>query len=238
MRTRNTFIALILSLLISTASSPAAPQSVPHGMALLYGTTGVGDVSVLEAAIALPAQKANHSWYASWLMTLPYGDRATEPFLQIGLLRQAGDDKNIWPFVAYRHQGGELVFQTFAPRRSAKAAVVQIDSSGLEIRLRMDGRMLFETPKSAFFSATESANLYFQLGDEVSAYGDHISGTISNIEVRRPTGIWPFIPSCTYVDNGLSILDRDDSWQGAGVFAPGAGAFHASWDGSVAQRCG
>lgn len=233
---RNTCIAVIIFVLGSTGPSQGA--GVFHGMALLYATTDVRDVTLLRAAIALPQKKKNRSWYASWLMILPYGDRASEPFLQIGLLRQAGCHDAVWPFVAYRHQDGKLVFQTFAARHSTKAAVVQIDTSGRRVRLRMDGRTLFETPKEAFFTIGESANLYFQLGDEVSAYGDQISGSISSIEVRRPTGMWAYIPSCIYADYGLSMSDHDDIWSGAGVFSRGKGSFHATWDGSVAQQCG
>jgi hypothetical protein len=206
-------------------------------MALLYATTGVRDVSLFQADIALPQQKTNRSWYASWLMTLPYGDRATEAFVQVGLLCEAGGDADVWPFVAYRHEGREIVFQTFAPRHTSKAANVQIDSSGQVIRLRIDGHTLFETPKDAFFTSVQSAHLYFQLGDEVSAYGDHVSGTLSDIQVRRPTGMWPYLPSCTYADHGLSILASGDRWRGAGVFRPGPGEFHGTWDNLAVPQC-
>jgi hypothetical protein len=49
--------------------------------------------------------------------------------------------------------------------------------------MSVDGRTLCHARTADFFNSKRP--LYFQLGNEVAQYGDHIGGTLGNVQLKR-----------------------------------------------------
>lgn len=81
------------------------------------------------------------------------------------------------------------------------------------LRVKSGNRLYFNKPASGFFNIADS--LYFQAGDEISRYGDHLSGEITDLWIndskQRPAIV------CKYTDSGLSFIEKNGGWVGSGT---------------------
>lgn len=215
---------LVLPVLLCCGCVGTALGDTPHGMAILYVRELVPQISRFQAKLSLPEQKRNTSWYCTWIMLLPYGDRSTEPFLQVGLMRWPGSGAGPRPFVAYRKNSGVLYSRPLSTGLTNSTHTVQIDvSSSGAISLQVDQHSLLSANAAEFFPGRP--NLYFQIGDEVSAYNDTLSGTISGILADDGRKARPRFPDCGYADAGLSLRLDKNEWRPKGVFRSNNGRF-------------
>lgn len=211
----------LLSVLLALAT--AAPIDTPHGFAMFYNRYNFVGQTGIQADLALPEQKDNKSWYACWIMLLPYAYERTAPFIQVGLIRWPGSGSYPWYFYALREPGKPLVFKTARPAQS-ETAVARIQTTATEITLIVDGQTLVREPRILI---TGNSKTYFQLGDEVSAYGDSMSGRVSDVEALSDNVMVPISPDCAYSDAGITLQTGTDGWGASGHLQHGAGTFYS-----------
>lgn len=210
------FLVIALFLVALGAEAPLGDLRPTNGLAILYiDPPDAGSLS-LAATLSLPNRPENSKWYATWIMILASGDRNTVPFLQCGLIRWRGSHFAAVPFIAYRDRNGYFSFRQVGPSVGDKAVQQQIRFSQGFLTVKFGRRLQLLKAASDFFSIGQY--IYFQAGDEVAIYGDHLSGTLGELWVegdhakrQRPTIV------CRYADSGLHLSMAKDLWVGSGM---------------------
>ena len=176
----------------------------------------LGSDYVVGANLTLARVPANRSWYASWIMLLPYGDAGNVPFAQVGLIRWAGSGYRLTPFAAYRVRGSALQFvpsSRVLPDGPHRATVAR---HGSQVTLYVDGVPYLSIDAATILQRGQSS--YFQLGAEVYAQHDAVSGSIADITVRERGARVPYTPVCEYAADGLAFSYADGTWTAHGTF--------------------
>jgi hypothetical protein len=172
-----------------------------------------------EARFTLPPQPSNRGlFYSNWIILKPLHGAA---FVQLELMR--------WKRYAYRdeigltwsHSDGKLIYrdtEVFATSGSHRLRVSRTDG---DIVFAVDDRVVCRAPSAAFFTSRDQ--LYYQLGTEVSRYGDRPTGTLSDIRVKRDGDATYHTArvSCIYRGYGLSWeYAGNGTYRADGVFDP------------------
>lgn len=215
---------MLRSLALLAALTTGSSMATPHGFAVFYTRNQLGGMHALQATLTLPEQKSNKSWYACWIMLVPYIESSTAPFAQVGLIRWPGSGPRAWYFYAIRRLGEPLIFKAIGPAKGA-STLARIEITRTDIALIADGQPLLQEPRNLV--GGQDLRTYFQLGDEVSAYGDSISGRVSAIEGDTGNFAVPIEPDCGYSDSGISLGHADAAWQGTGRLRRGVGRFYS-----------
>jgi hypothetical protein len=102
--------------------------------------------------------------------------------------------------------------------------------------LSVDGKRYWKQRLINLFGVRDS--LYYEVGDEVTAYGDSLSGIMSNLELSVAGRQSAMMPRCGSADSGLSLREiARDSWDGQGVFTKGAGRYFLLPSGATVSSC-
>lgn len=229
-------IELFLSLCLTVASPGLCAQMV-KGAAGMYVRLPDAGNSTFSANLALRLQKRNKAAYATWIMLVANGDRTTTSFVQCGLLRWSKSGYGVVPFIAYHKRGGTWGFVASAHTIRASNASSSITIENGMLILSVAGKTHWRHRLADFFDMREF--LYYEVADEVSAYGDSLSGIISGLRLSGEDGRQGRVtPRCGFADSGLSIAQiSSETWAGQGVFRKGAGRAFSLPSGATVSSC-
>lgn len=190
-----------------------------RGIATLYATPNMLATTGIEADLKLPLRPSNKSWYATWIMLVPEGDRYKVPFAQVGLIVWSERGPQPVPFVEYRDWKGDVHLMTFPRTSTVARAYISMKHDSIILGI---GARKYANIKTSLLFPTE-APLYFQLGDEVSSPLDALSGEITSIAIVFNGEKVRYEPFCYRIDNGLRLQKIKEGWSGSGEFQPTAG---------------
>lgn len=212
-------LATVLASSTAVAStSETGSDGLPlNGMAPLYLPLPRSDQRGVSALITLPQVAANKHWYANWVMIVGQPAGAAHPaFVQVGLIRRP--DQNRLPYMFYALQTGQQ------PRIEYRQLQAVSDSPHRftieQIRdvfiLIADGRELTRLRMSGL----GRAHSYAQIGPEVSAEGEALSGEVLYAAVSS-NNAWKGVGNsntCRYENHGVSLLIAGRVWTSTGQF--------------------
>jgi hypothetical protein len=227
----------LLFSLWSTLASPGVCSQYVNGAAGMYIRLPAGAVSTLTANLALPLKRNNKSSYATWIMLVANGDRTKSTFVQCGLLRWSKRDYKVVPFISYHRRGsaswGFTRFRDIITTGNASSSIAL--ENGMVI-LSVGGKTYWRRRLIDLFDVRDS--LYYEVADEVTAYGDSLSGIISGLKVSVDGRQSAVMPRCGSADSGLSMRQISvETWDGRGVFTKGAGRYFLLPSGAVVSSC-
>jgi len=233
---RITVVLQFLMLLCVTLASRGLCSESINGAAGMYVRLAPGANSVFSAHLTLPLETKNKSWYATWIMLVANGDRSTTSFVQCGLLRWSKSDYKVVPFIAYHRQGRTWGFVPFPHEISTRGATSSIALENGIVILSVGGKPYWERRLVDFFDMRDL--LYYEVADEVTAYGDSLSGTIGGLRLWSDGRDRPVTPRCGYADSGLSIRQVSNAtWNGRGVFTRGISRYLSLPSGATVSSC-
>ncbi|MGC8485302.1 MAG: hypothetical protein ACP5O6_06665 [Candidatus Baltobacteraceae bacterium] len=193
-----------------------------NGMAplmLLFPARSLSQKRVVRAVLTLPKISSNRSWYANWVMITGYSptDASQQVFVQVGLIRQPKQRGALHLFFAYQRpiDGKSIHFVDLGKvAGGAHRFSISLDASN-EVEAKMDGRLV---EKRMHIEMNDS---YAQIGPEVRAEGDTLSGSIRNPEVVAGTLRGKIIPAavCRFDNHGVQLSPTGgDTYVATGVF--------------------
>ena len=203
----------VVPALLLAFSTRANAQQAP-----LYVHAPRAAQRVAAATLTLPNVPSNRSWYANWIMLAGESPAiGHQLFVQIGMIRRATDDPRLHVFVAWRgadssgieyRQYGHLAegAHRFSIAQNAESFALFADDREI-VRLRL-------TPLA------HAARAYFEIGPEVEAEGDMLSGEILAAAWRTSAG-WNGAGDqqlCRYENHGLSLRYEHGAWSAHGRF--------------------
>ncbi|MHB8178824.1 MAG: hypothetical protein ACYDA5_06720 [Vulcanimicrobiaceae bacterium] len=187
-------------------------------MAPLYISLAHGQRRAVAATLSLPAVAANASWYANWIMIV--GEPTGTPhqiFVQIGLVRRPDINKRLHVFIASQdvHQQ-HLVYRQLAAVSNSTHRFV-IAQNGDVFTLLADGREVQRIQMPTLANATRA---YAQIGPEVFAQGDALSGNVLYAATYAHHEWHPVDTQdvCRYENHGVSLHYVDGIWMARGWF--------------------
>ena len=161
---------------------------------------------VVSAILTLPRISSNRSWYANWVMITGYSptDSSQQVFVQVGLIRQPQKNDALHLFIAFQRptDGKSIHFVDLGKvAEGAHHFSIALDSSN-EVNAEMDGRLV-EKPLHI-----DMKDAYAQIGPEVHAEGDTLSGSIRNPDVMAGTVHTLINPAnvCYFDNRGVRLI--------------------------------
>ena len=209
-----------------------ADTQTVHGFVLVYAQKHLTDAFKISAQVSLPEKSQNRSWYTCWLMILPKDSSKGTPYVQVGLMRRPPNGSILRAFVAAKLRNSSDYYysdsaETISRNNFAKA-VAEIDVSQKFIILKIDGHSLLRLSTSKYFSHSAYSSLYGQLGSELSAVGDTVSGSINNITIVNSGDSKAnfYEPYCGFSSAGLHLSRNLDEFIATGSLSTkGTGSF-------------
>lgn len=224
-------------LLYGTLSSAGICSQAANGAAVMYVNLPAGADNAFTANLALPLRRNNKSSYVTWIMLVANGRRTSTSFVQCGLLRWSKSNFNVVPFIAYHKRGSaSWGFATFPHILRGASIPARIALENGTLVLSVGGKAYWKRRLIDFFDVRDS--LYYEVADEVSAYGDSLSGIITSLKVSVDGRQSPVMPECGSADSGLSIRQiSPETWDGQGIFRKGASRYFSLPSGVAVSSC-
>jgi hypothetical protein len=210
-------MALVFSAAIANAQEAGSDGLPLNGMAPLYFALPKSGNEAVSALLALPQVQTNKHWYANWIMIVgqPAGS-AHQTFVQVGLIRRPDQNHALYVFSAWQtEQQPRIEFRLFytvadSPHRFTIAQIQNLFvliADGRELaRLRMPG--------------LAQAHRYGQIGPEVFAEGDALSGEVL-YAATSSHNLWKRVgdpETCRYENHGVSLRRTGEVWTSTGHF--------------------
>lgn len=219
-----TALSLALAVLLFSGAAASARQlgsdGKPfNGIALLYAhLPSREDGAGVDATLELPAIPTNQSWYANWIMVVGQSpDMAHQTFVQIGLIRRPHVNAGLHLFIASQREKQNHIRYRQLGRVPDGMHRFAIARSGDAFVLWADNR---EVARISMPALSIASRLYAQVGPEVYAQGDRLSGIIAYAGVEQ-NGAWRRLEGhnlCRYSNHGLILTVRHSVWSGSGRF--------------------
>jgi len=206
--------AAVSILTLATVISPLPYATAADGRlggngiaAIMYSRYFLPSAFNIAGAFTLPSVRENASWYCIWILLIQRGkDTGSLPFIQGGLMREKKTGYKLAPFVAFRRIGDErLTYVSFPPfpdQSLSRARLINIRRYANDIVVSADGVSIYRMNIASLFTKGE---MYAQLGSEVYAPGDRVSGTAASLSLQttddeRPKALFP---KEQFVNHGL-----------------------------------
>lgn len=152
---------------------------------------------------------------------------AHQMFVQIGFIRRPDQDSKLHVFAAWQGTSSQITYRQIGtiadgPHRFA------IAEDGDAFLLMADGRTIavVDLPELA-----QAAGAYVEIGPEVYAEGDALSGSVLYAAINEGEG-WTSLQSaglCRYENHGTMLRYSDGQWNAGGRFDRRlSSAFHGS----------
>lgn len=229
-------IARLLCVFTLAVTASCSGHQDVHGFAGTYVIPKSLDDIGVTAHLSLPERSTNHSWYTTWVMLLSYGDLRTAPFVQCGLIRWSGSEYQTVPFLAYQEPSGKFIFKEFPNVVAPDGANASVSMSRQRLDLVVAGSSVLSTAAKRFFKSGQ--RLHFEVGDEVSAYGDELSGIISGIRAIDGLKTSNVYPRCGFANTGLRLESGPNSTLiGIGKLVDDAGRFFDIASAATVNTC-
>jgi hypothetical protein len=213
------FVAFSLLTTFSHSETLARekPVDVLNGMAIAYTPVAPVEGYTLSATIGLPKERRNHGWYTAWIMLVAgRHHQLAQPFVQVGLMRWAGNSFKPSFFVAYGSGTKPLIYKDIR--------VVPDRHYTFSIHVRNRRIAAFADRKEVFSIAVRDIflsdkQIYGQVAGELFTPGDQLIADIGSIELgtkgRDPQ---PYTSACFRYDRGLHLIAKDGKFRGTGIF--------------------
>jgi hypothetical protein len=211
-------VAVILCRPVGRADEVGSDGKPLNGMAPVYAAfpSAPGRRSV-SADVTLPRVATNKQWYGNWVMIVGTARGAQhQAFVQVGVIRRPGvANGDVRAFVAW--QGPDDRTITYHEYDAPSEAVFRLrieEQPGATFVCTIDGRKLGEAVMIPFATA------YAQVGPEVYAEGDTLSGSVAQIAVSSG-GDSRFVhgsQACRYTNHGVSLVPNGSHYDAAGSF--------------------
>ncbi len=164
----------------------------------------------LSVDVKLSATPANSDFSSAFLLVTSRSGRysvTTDPFVQVGLIRDARRHFTLEDFVATRIAYSQVVYQE-GEHVNEGWHQLKLTRLGGTLRLYVDGNRIFSSPESAFFTTADSY-LYVQAGAELRSVGDKIDTEWRNFTESRDGVVQENTPSCFLDDRGLTFRETE-----------------------------
>jgi hypothetical protein len=204
-----------------TKSKGALPT---NGMSNIDFFRGLQTNFSLDALFTLPLVPTNKGlFYSNWILLKSWQSKG---FVQLEIMR--------WKKYGYRSEigltwavpGSHFDYRDTAVFLSARPHRLGISVSDGVIRFAVDGKSICSAPLLAIFPLRSGKHerLLYQIGTEVEIVGDHPSGEVWNIRLKRDWDATATSPKITCIYRGYGV-----SWEpsGGGAFAA-AGVFDST----------
>ena len=182
-----------------------------------------------SATLTLPNVPSNRSWYANWIMLAGESPAIDHQlFVQVGMIRRAKDDPRLHVFVAWRGAGAAGIEYRQYGHLTEGAHRFSIAQNAESFALFADDR---EIARVRLTPLAQAARTYFEIGPEVEAEGDILSGKVLAAAWRTSAG-WDGAGDqqlCRYQNHGLSLRYEHGAWNAHGRFSR---ALPSAYDGA------
>lgn len=210
-------MALAFGTAVASTGETGSDGLPLNGMAPLYFPLPKGSNKAVSGVLALAEVPANKHWYANWIMIVgqPAG-AAHDAFVQVGLIRQPDHSRSPYLFCAWqtehesRIEFRQLHWVADSPHRFAIAQTQSL------FVLIADGREVMRLRMPSLGRAHD----YAQIGPEVFAEGDALSGEVQYAAISSDN-LWKRVgepDSCRYENHGVSLRSSGEIWQSTGQF--------------------
>ncbi|MHB8140186.1 MAG: hypothetical protein ACYDHD_02840 [Vulcanimicrobiaceae bacterium] len=184
-------------------------------MAPLYIPFAPGSNHRVEAELILPAVPANKSWYANWVMIVGQANNSAHPvFFQAGEIRRPGVYHGEHVFIAWQGATDKhVVYRDLNPLGQGMHNVAIVEKRNTFTAF-VDGKPV------GFSMKIPMLKPYAQIGPEVYAQGDTLSGTVEKVRVSangRRTNVDP-ATVCHYKNHGVALSHNGSTFIASGTF--------------------
>lgn len=202
----------------AASTSETGSDGLPlNGMAPLYAALPKSGHRAVSADITLPEVAANTHWYANWVMIVgrPAG-AAHDAFVQVGLIRRPDQDRLLHVFCAWQSEHEPRLEYRQLHTVSDRPHRFAIEQAGDVFVLVADGRELMRMRMPGL----GSAHTYAQIGPEVYAEGESLSGNVLYVATSSDN-VWKRVGNsntCRYENHGVSLRMSGRVWTSTGQF--------------------
>jgi hypothetical protein len=187
-----------------------------NGMAPLYAPFPFGQgPHGVRADVTLPLVSSNKQWYANWIMIVGTAPRAEhQVFVQVGIIRRPGLFDGVRSFVSWQGVHDTAIGYREYDTIADGVHQLRIQETPVGFAPMIDGKPIGEAIPIPFSSA------YAQVGPEVYAEGDRLSGSVSNASVSSGAAVNGLSGSrvCHYENHGVVLVADAATYSASGVF--------------------
>jgi hypothetical protein len=209
-------LAAAACLATSRSDELGSDGNVLNGMAPLYAPfpSGQGPHGV-RAQVTLPLISSNKQWYANWIMIVGTAPSAKHQiFVQVGIIRRPGLFDGIRSFVSWQGTNDATIGYREYDMLADREHELRIQETPDGFAPMIDGKPIGNAIAIRFSSA------YAQVGPEVYAEGDRLSGSVSDASVSSGAVIDELSGSrvCRYENHGVVLVAKATTYTASGVF--------------------
>jgi hypothetical protein len=210
------FFAVVACIAASRADRLGSDGKILNGMAPLYAPfpPGQGPRGV-RAEVTLPLVPSNKQWYANWVMIVGTAPSAKHQiFVQVGIIRRPGSFDGVRSFVSWQGPDDTTIgYREYDTVPDGKHEL-RIQETPAGFAPMVDGKPIGEAIAIRFSSA------YAQVGPEVYAEGDRLSGSVFGASVSSGAAVNELSGShaCHYENHGVVLVANGATYSASGVF--------------------